>query len=110
VGNAQRKLRLEASKGFALTWYRALTRYFLRVSSLRTPFRALESCRHAGAGLPCCPVTSSGTSGAANGRAGEEYQNKARYQVRANPMLVRSEYAACAPPIARVGVPHPLPC
>jgi len=31
---------------------------------------------------------SSGTSGAANGRAGEEYQVKARYQVRANPLLV----------------------
>jgi len=42
---------------------------------------------HAGEGLPCCPVPSSATSGAANGRAGEEYQVKARYQVRANPLL-----------------------
>jgi len=50
-------------------------------------FGALDSCRHAGEGLPCCPVTSSRASGAANGRAGEEYQVKARYQVRANPLL-----------------------
>jgi len=50
-------------------------------------FRALESCRHAGEGPPCCPVTSSGTSSAANGRAGEQYQVKARYQVRANALL-----------------------
>jgi len=38
------------------------------------PLLALESCPHAGEGLPCCPITSSGTSGAANGRAGEQYQ------------------------------------
>ena len=50
-------------------------------------FGALDSCRHAGEGLPCCPVTSSGASGAANGRAGEEYQVEARYQVRANLLL-----------------------
>ena len=50
-------------------------------------FGALESCRHAGEELPCCPVTHSGTSGASNGRAGKEYQVKARYQVRANPLL-----------------------
>ena len=35
-------------------------------------FRALESCRHAGEGLPCCPVTSSGLFGAANGHAAEQ--------------------------------------
>jgi len=53
-------------------------------------FQALESSRHAGEELPCCPVTSSGSSGAVNGRAGEEeYQVKARYQVRANPLLDR---------------------
>jgi len=50
-------------------------------------FRALESCWHAGEGLPCCPVTSRGSSDAANGRAGEEYQVRTRYQVRANPLL-----------------------
>jgi len=50
-------------------------------------FRALDSCRHAGEGFPCCPVTSSGTSGATNDRAGEEYQIKARCQVRTNPLL-----------------------
>ena len=50
-------------------------------------FQALESCRHAGEGLPCCLVTSSGSSGAANGRAGEEYQGKSRYKVRVNPLL-----------------------
>ena len=64
----------------------------LVLSSLELPahaFRALKSCRHAGEGLPCCPVTSSGTSGAANGRAGEQYQVKARYQVRANALLYR---------------------
>ena len=62
----------------------------LVLSSVELPahaFRALENCRHAGEGLPCCPVTSSGTSGAANGRAGEQYQVKARYQVRANALL-----------------------
>jgi len=32
-------------------------------------------------------VTSSGSSGAANGLAGEEYQVRARYQVRANALL-----------------------
>jgi len=42
-----------------------------------------------GGGLPCCPVTSSGSSGAVHGRAGEGYQVKARYQVRANPLLPR---------------------
>jgi len=46
--------------------------------------RALESCRHAGEGFPCCSVTSSGTSGAANN---EQYQVKARYQLRANALL-----------------------
>jgi len=55
-------------------------------------FRALESCWHAGKGLPCCPVTSSGTSGAASGRASEEYQVRARYQVRANPLLPRVDH------------------
>ena len=37
-------------------------------------------------GLPCCLVTSSGSSGAANGRAGEQYYVRAPYQVRANPL------------------------
>ena len=32
-------------------------------------------------------MTSSGTSSAANGRAGEEYQVRARYQVRATALL-----------------------
>ena len=50
-------------------------------------FRALQSCWHAGEGLVCSPVTSRGSSGAANGRAGEEYQVRARYQVGANPLL-----------------------
>jgi len=79
------------SKAFALIWYRSLTWCFLCLSSPRPAHacRALESCRHAGKGLPCCPVTSSGSSGAANGRAGEEYQVKARYQVRANPLIRR---------------------
>jgi len=49
--------------------------------------RALESCWHAEEGLPCCPVTSRGSSGAANGRAGEEYQVRVRYQLRAKPLL-----------------------
>jgi len=51
-------------------------------------FRALESCWHAREGLPCCPGTSCGSSGAANGRADEEYQVRARYQVRTNTLLV----------------------
>jgi len=50
-------------------------------------FRALESYWHAWEGLPCCPVTSRGSSGAAHGHAGEEYQVRGRYQVRANPLL-----------------------
>ena len=45
-----------------------------------------ESCRHAGLGLPCCPVTSRGSSGAAHGHAGEGYQVEARHQVRAHPL------------------------
>jgi len=39
-------LRLRVSKGFALTWYRALTWYFLCLSSLRThfkPWKALDT-------------------------------------------------------------------
>jgi len=36
-----------------------------------------------GGGVPCCPVRSSGSSGAADGRAGECYQVKALYQVSA---------------------------
>ena len=62
----------------------------LVLPSLEPPahtLRALESCWHAGEGLPCCPVTSSGSYSAANGRADEEYQVRARYQVRANPLL-----------------------
>ena len=46
--------------------------------------RALESCRHAGEGLPYSPVTSRGSSGAANDCSGEEYQVNARYQIRAS--------------------------
>jgi len=49
--------------------------------------RALEICWHAGEGLPHCPVTSRGSSGAANDRAGEEYQIRAPYQIRANALL-----------------------
>ena len=60
-------------------------------------FRALESCWHAGEGLPCCPVTSCGSPGAANGRAGEEYQVRARYQVRANPLLLRVTGTSATP-------------
>jgi len=63
----------------------------LVLPSLEPPaqtFRAQESCWHAGEGFPFCQVTSCGSSGAANGRAGEEYQVRARYQVRANPLLV----------------------
>jgi len=54
-------------------------------------FQALDISRHAGEGLPCCPVMSSGSSSAVNGRAGEEYQVKARYQVRANPLLLSQQ-------------------
>jgi len=75
------------SKALTLIWYRALTLNFFPLELPAHAFRALESCRHAGKGLPCCPVTSSGSSGAANGRAGEEYQAKARYQIRANALL-----------------------
>jgi len=64
---------LGCSKGVALTRYRALTWYLLRVSSLRTHLEPWTAVDTRGGGLPCCPVTSSGTSGAANGRAGEEY-------------------------------------
>jgi len=65
-------------------------------------FRALESCWHAGEGLPCCPVTSRGSSGAAKGRAGEEYQVRARYQVRANPLLLLQIHSnRHAPPAVR---------
>jgi len=67
----------------------------LVLPSLEPPahtFRALESCWHAGEGLPCCLVTSRGSSGAANGRAGEEYQVRARYQVRANALLRVAEH------------------
>ena len=59
-------------------------------------FRALESCWHAGEKLPCCPVTSCGSSvaangraDAANGRADEEYQVGARHHVRENPLLCK---------------------
>jgi len=58
----------------------------------RARFRALESCRQARGGLLCCLVTSSGTSSAANGRAGEEYQVRARYHVRANALLIAAEH------------------
>ena len=73
--------------------------------------RALESCRHAGEGLPCCPVTSSGSSSAANGRAGEEYQVRALYHVRADPLLltfstvppqVRMHILGCGCPLKRM--------
>jgi len=38
-----------------------------------------------GEGLPCVPVTSSGSSGAANGRAGKLFQVRAPYRVGADP-------------------------
>jgi len=69
----------------------------LVLPSLEPPahtFRALERCWYAGEGLPCCPVMSCGSSGAANGRADEEYQVRARYQVRASPLLSPSFGAA----------------
>ena len=87
---------VRTSKAFALTWYRGLTWCFLRLGSPRT-HRALESCRHAGEGLPCSSVTSSGTSGAANGRAGEQYQVKARYQLRANALLTAASRSMSRP-------------
>jgi len=62
----------------------------LVLPSLEPPahtFRALERCWYAWEGLPCCPVMSCGSSGATNGRADEEYQVRARYQVRASPLL-----------------------
>jgi len=40
-----------------------------------------------GGGLPSCPAPSRGTTGAANGRAGEQYQVKVQYEVRANTLL-----------------------
>jgi len=66
-------------------------------------FRALQSCRHAGDGLLCCLVTSSGTSSAANGRTGKEYQVKARYQDRANALLYPQE----TPPHTRTARAQP---
>jgi len=74
-------------KAFAQTWYRALTWYFLGLSSPRTHFEPWKAVGTQGSPPPCCPVTSSGTSSAADGRAGEQYQVKARYQVRANALL-----------------------
>jgi len=71
----------------------------LVLSALELPahvFRALESCRHSGGGrVPCCLVTSSRAPSAANARAGEQYQVKAQYQVRANALLARSSVRAC---------------
>ena len=40
------------SKGFALTWYRALTWYFLRLSSLRTHFEPWKAVGTRGRGSP----------------------------------------------------------
>jgi len=57
-------------------------------------FRALESCWHAGEGLPYCPATSRGSSGAANDRPGEEYQVRERYQIRANALLAPADAPA----------------
>jgi len=84
----------------------------LVLPSLEPPahtFRAQETCWHAGEGLPCCPVTSSGTSSAANGRAGEEYQVRARYQVRANPLLstTRCRYGPVRPPLCFTALRYP---
>ena len=70
-------------KGQTLTWY------FLQLSEHTDTVYAclaLESCRHAGEGLPSCPVMRSGSSGAANANvcAGEQYQ----VRVRVNPYFV----------------------
>jgi len=43
------------SKGFALTWYRALTWYILRVSSLRTHFEPWTAVVTLGGGVPLLP-------------------------------------------------------
>jgi len=76
-----------ASKAVALIWYRALTWYSLRLSPPRTHFEPCKAVGTRGGGLPYCPVTSRGSSGAPNDRAGEEYQVRARYQIRANALL-----------------------
>ena len=71
------------SKALALIWYRALTWYSLRLRPLRThfePWKAVGTRAY-------CPVTSRGSSGVANDRAGDEYQVRARYQIRANALL-----------------------
>ena len=77
-----------------MTWVRVrvnpLTWYRLPLEPPAHTVRALESCWHAGEGLPCCPVTSRGSSVTA--RRSERscwrrVQIKARYQVRANPLL-----------------------
>ena len=78
---------IRRSKAFALTWYRSLTWYRVRWSPPRTHFEPWNAVGTHVGGLPCCPVTSCGSSGAANGRADEKCQVRARYQVRANPLL-----------------------
>jgi len=88
-------------KRTSFIWYRALTRVNLVFPSLEPSthtFRVLESCWHAGEGLPYCPVTSRGSSGAANDRAGEEYQVKARNQIRANALLATNAHTCMLPP------------
>jgi len=90
VGNIHR-----FSKAFALTWYRALTWHYRRLSSPRTHSEPWKAAGTRGGGLPCCPVTSSGTSGAANARAGEQYQVTAQHQVKANALLCICNMRAC---------------
>ena len=54
--------RMPYSKAFALTWYHAITWYPPPLEPPAHTVRALESCWHAEEGLPCCPVTSRGSS------------------------------------------------
>jgi len=84
AGWARVSIQCRLSKGFALTWYRALSWY----SSSARPFAALDDPQlvtgQQGSPSPACRQLSRAQNVCAGGLKRREYQVKARYQVGAN--------------------------
>jgi len=77
-------------KGFALTWYRALSWYSSPSRQFAAPCRDGRSAtryRAARETLPRVPTAFQGSNSVRGGSSRGRYQVKARYQVRANPLL-----------------------
>ena len=76
------------SKGFVLTWYRALTWYSSPARPFAAPDDPLLVTGQQGSPSPACQQLSRARYVCGGGLKQREYQVKARYQVRANACYV----------------------